>query len=567
MFNLSDKELDRLSREAASAYDPGEPAGAGSWDMLKLNLDKELGKAGPNPLHAIRRIPFYYAPVIVLLAGVSYYFIRHGKNNSRAAPTPASPVNPQPFTQNNSNKPNSTPYNEHTTDKTGPGATAANTPAPANTGANTGVNTSPGAGVPANPGAPASAGNPANAGNPAGANTPSTSGAPTNTGVPASVGNPSTAGAPSRTVPGSHSGTAPGAAIAPGALNAHSRTRPGSHAGTIPGSPTSGSASPGIAATTNGKAHRPGRIHPSATHQAGQPGFAGQLVQQSTTTHPGQSQPGQQISAAQSGQPGQTGQDQPADLALSVVRKPYSLGKAPAINDSALRKLTAKTAVNNAALINVGKKNNQSLHVDRSLQLGFNIAPDFASVHSLAGDKPGSVTGITLDYEFVNRWYIGTGLLYSRRNYTARSEDYHVPPYYYQMNNMHDVNYIRGSFHMLEIPINLRYDFSLAGNTVFFASAGVSSYLHSNESCSYYYSFFGREAYRKFSYPVQHAPIFSVINLSMGVEAGISNSFSFLVAPYMKLPTNTIGFGKIDMNSIGVNFGVKYSPVLRRTRK
>jgi hypothetical protein len=132
---------------------------------------------------------------------------------------------------------------------------------------------------------------------------------------------------------------------------------------------------------------------------------------------------------------------------------------------------------------------------------------------------------------------------------------------------MHDVNYIKGSFSMLEIPLNLRYDFSIAGNTVFFASVGASSYLLSKENCSYYYYFFGREAYRKFTYPVHHSPLFSVINLSMGVEAGISNSFSFLVAPYMKIPTSSIGFGQIQMNSIGVDFGLKYTPVLKRKRK
>jgi len=50
MLNLSDKELDRLSREAANQHDPGDLVGPQSWERLELRLDKELGRIGPSPL-------------------------------------------------------------------------------------------------------------------------------------------------------------------------------------------------------------------------------------------------------------------------------------------------------------------------------------------------------------------------------------------------------------------------------------------------------------------------------------------------------------------------------------
>jgi hypothetical protein len=34
----------------------------------------------------------------------------------------------------------------------------------------------------------------------------------------------------------------------------------------------------------------------------------------------------------------------------------------------------------------------------------------------------------------------------------------------------------------------------------------------------------------------------------------------------MKIPTTGLGFGRIEMNSVGVEFGLKYAPVLRRKR-
>ena len=204
---------------------------------------------------------------------------------------------------------------------------------------------------------------------------------------------------------------------------------------------------------------------------------------------------------------------------------------------------------------------------NRRLQIGLSVAPDFTSVNSLAGDHPGSSIGLTADYQFANRWYIGTGVLVTRKNYAARAQDYHAPYSFYQSNNLHNIDFEKGTMYMLEVPLNLRYDFSVTGSTLFFASAGVSSYLFTKENCNYYYNNFGREFVRGFDYPNKNNYLFSAVNLSVGVETGISNSLSLLVAPYMKLPTHNIGFGQLQMNSVGVNFVLKYTPVLSRKRR
>src|SRR5450432_2644974 len=90
MLNLSDKELDRLAREAANEYDPGNPAGPGSWDRMHLRLDSEMGSPSFNPFRSIRRTPFYYAPAILLLVGVSYFLLRPSHAHPGAHP-PGSP--------------------------------------------------------------------------------------------------------------------------------------------------------------------------------------------------------------------------------------------------------------------------------------------------------------------------------------------------------------------------------------------------------------------------------------------------------------------------------------------
>jgi len=252
------------------------------------------------------------------------------------------------------------------------------------------------------------------------------------------------------------------------------------------------------------------------------------------------------------------------DLTYSTVRGPVRLTHTGAIDDSALR------AFNVANIPQPIHK--RALHINRSLDFGLVGAPDFASVNSVAANKAGSTFGITVDYQFANHWYIGSGLLYSRKIYAAAPQDYHVPPTYYRDNGMSmggapTVEFIKGRFNMLEIPLNLRYDFNTGGNTLFFVSAGASSYLFTNENCNYYYEFYNRPVTKGFTYTSDPNNLFSTLNLSMGVETGISNSFSVLIAPYFKIPTRNIGFGQVQLNSFGIDFALRFAPVLSRKRQ
>ena len=196
-------------------------------------------------------------------------------------------------------------------------------------------------------------------------------------------------------------------------------------------------------------------------------------------------------------------------------------------------------------------------------------APDFASVNSLAGDKPGSSIGITVDYQFAPRWYISSGLLLDRRNYAARSEDFHAPNSFYSSNGIPQthLDFVKGSLQMLEVPLNLRYDFSVTGSTLFFASAGVSSYLLASENGNCYVHWLNGEIPKGFQYPGSDSYLFSAMNLSLGVETGLSNSMSLLIAPYLKMPLGPIGLGQLQMNSVGISFSVKWAPVTSRRRR
>jgi len=548
MLNLSDKELDRFSKEAAEEYEPGDVLGPRSWDRLEVRMTQEFGRPGWNPIRHIRRFPFYYAPALLFLMGVTYYLVRQGSSSGsspgKIVKSPTQKTSVQPQNSDSADKTTSTP--ETNTELVMPdgvvkngGAGGANTAngASAAGGAstaggargvgNTGIKDAGKAGV--GQGQGADGGTSANGGVPSGS-VASGNGATNGT---AANGTSGTRGS-DRANAGRNGFAGNGATGRVGAPVAGRGKGEGGTGSTDKGTSTGDNNTIAVAAPLNAGHGRNGR-------SGGRNGAAGSKdkdVVGAATVPPAAKE---------------------RELTLSLVQGPHSLGKRKMISDSALRSFNSKSTL--TALIK--GKNPYNKH-NRDWQFGLMVAPDFASVNSLAGDRAGSSFGLTVDYQILPRFYLSSGILATRKNYAARSQDYHAPPGFYQGAGIFGaVDFVKGSFYMMEIPLNLRYDFSVAGNTMFFISGGSSSYLMTSENANLYW----RRGSSNLTYcnPTDHLSIksttlFATINLSAGVETVLSNSLSMVIAPYMKLPTKELGFGHVQMNSVGINFGLKWAP-------
>jgi hypothetical protein len=512
MLNLSDKELDRLSKEAAQEYEPGDALGPRSWERLEVRLDNTPGGVNPNPLRHIRRFPFYYAPALLVLIGVSYYFVKQGTKGSGSPPTFGMAKTPAPA-----------PVEKSLSSTTNPIYPDKSTPVPPSS-----VN-------PSTPDVPGGSG--------------------------ASAG---TAATGTSTATGSTAATSSPGARASGNISHHgiaNLSGPNTHtAGNLAGGKAgSGRSRPPASNNLNRTAGQNGGLG-----QNGTPGRTGVANGNSTNAANAAGTNAANAAATNAGNlagtnTGKTGSPT-RELNRSTIGGLARTKNNVLIPDSNLRKFTLKS-------LPQGMRP-RAMYVNRNLQIGFVLAPDFTSVNSLAGNRPGSTVGLTLDYQFVPRLYISTGLLLDRKNYAARAQDYHAPVDFYQNNIFaRHLDYVKGTFEMLEIPLNLRYDFSVTGSTLFFASAGVSSYLLTSENSGMYGNPWGYQAYQPSPSTGQHSYLFSAANLSLGVETGLSNSLSLLIAPYMKIPTRGIGFGQVQMSSVGINFALKFAPVISRKRK
>jgi hypothetical protein len=503
MLNLSDKDLDRLSQEAAQQHEPGDVVGPRFWEKLETRLDRDLGKVNPNPARAIRRLPYYYAPALLLILGVSYYVVRTNSKSHKGVsssspplsvtqPASADPGKPIPSSSNPvpSDKTNSTPTAASNTVQY-PGTADASSKAPAAAvrsdlsklpAARPDISTQHRDASPVN--------NDASAARPSD-NSSLTATNSTNLNNSSRTRRRHDKPAGSNRTTGLFTGN-------PNITNAKSGTTTGTPNGTSAGTTTGASTVPG-----------------------------------------------------------------PRDLTYSSVRRTARLAHGGHISDSALR------AIN---LSNIRQPiRDRILHINRSLVFGIVGGPDYASVSSVSGQRPGVTIGATVDYQFINHLYIGTGLLFTRKIFTAFPQDYHVPGNYYWDNGMAmggGVNVIKGGFNMLEVPVNLRWDFNTSDNSLFFVGVGTSSYLFTRQNCSYYYNGYNPRTLssKEISYYNQPSDLFASLNFSAGAEFGLSNSLSVLFGGYVKMPTRGIGFGQVDLTSVGLTFGIHYAPVISRKR-
>lgn len=109
---------------------------------------------------------------------------------------------------------------------------------------------------------------------------------------------------------------------------------------------------------------------------------------------------------------------------------------------------------------------------------------------------------------------------------------------------------------MFEVPIDFRYNLAQNKKELFFATAGLSSYFMKKESYNYDEAAWGSIWPAMKTYTNSGNNLFSIINLSVGLEHKINKSISLRINPYLKIPLKGLGIGSIPITSSGINIGI-----------
>lgn len=189
--------------------------------------------------------------------------------------------------------------------------------------------------------------------------------------------------------------------------------------------------------------------------------------------------------------------------------------------------------------------------------IGLVAAPDVSTVKFAGVQSPLLSVGVTFEYRLTNRLRLSTGLLRAPKQYTARRGDYDWGAYH-NLVYQHNFEYVDGNCTVLDVPLNLRYDLLARPQYRVFGSAGLSSYFMQREEYSYdWVDQNGPGAWKKYVTNESHN-LLGIMNLSFGYERSLGTRWSLQAEPYLKVPLNGVGIGKVQLVSGGVFFGAKY---------
>jgi hypothetical protein len=547
MLNLSDKDLDRLSREAAELYTPD--GGKPSWDKLSAMLDKEIGTEPPVSVVRYRFGPLLFGALLLLmLAGGITLWKLTGRHTPNASPNQISSASSTP--------PGSVGHKAGTQSNTGTGKEE---------------------------------GNKSHAGQDQSSATPETasSGAPGSGSAQALASQSTTRAADLST----HTGASPG--------GARSTRRSGQ-------SLTLGAgASAASLALTQGSSKKKAKASPGGeSFQNSSETFGIQSGEQGSTNKNGSTSSGRsslQMSGKTAGAVGITkmnGKNSPDQKSLrsgqqatgtgsvgsaadsrnlkpAVLPRPYQPEPGTphiGMNGAVLSQSRAGQIMPDAAAGKKRKPVQAGTRINRALAIGLMAGPDYTKVKSSTDNKMSGNIGLTLGYQVFNRFSINSGLIYTQKNYSAQGVDFHLNPNYYSsipISPGEKIQYVKGRCSMFEIPLTIRYDFSSRPRNIFFVNGGISSYLMKEESYKFYYTNSWSTGLWETPWKAYNKPknyFAAVADLSVGFEHRINQSFSLQVEPFVKLPLKGVGIGSLQLSSYGVSFSVRFAPVLSRKR-
>jgi hypothetical protein len=476
MSNLSDKEIDRLSREAADSYEPSDSSL--SWSRLEQKLAQQMPERPPDGFRFGRINPYIWGPAVILLAGASFFFIKNVIYSSHST------RNIQTINQSVSI----------------PGADSKN-----------------------------ASGNAIRLDS----NMVVQSAADGENGQSSETDQKSALSARSET-------------------DADTRNLSGSAASNnLYANPNAGSGN-NLTGTKRSA---------SKAHQSGAVIAAGSIETNRSVSAEDQNKPETNGMAESTGAAEMNGHAQINDqLHLPfVITRGTGLGKVSG-NDSLMNQLArSKTPIHQ-----------KSLHLNRSLNIGFTFGPDYTNAGGIANNQIGNNIGLTLGYYLTDKLSINTGIIYSNRFYWSKAHNY----FFQQPVNTTQsfaapppIDYINGASNIWELPLTLRFDFAHHNKTRFFANAGLSSYFMMKQTYIYFLHSGQNQLAYKISDNQQVNYWFGIADISAGFEAEIGKGFSFQAEPFLKLPLRNMGMEDLKLTSYGFLMTFKYAPVLSRSKK
>jgi hypothetical protein len=203
--------------------------------------------------------------------------------------------------------------------------------------------------------------------------------------------------------------------------------------------------------------------------------------------------------------------------------------------DSATRSVTTTTANRNSGWY-----------------FGILIGPEWNQIRGQGYNKTGFDAGVSAGYRINSKISIETAFMLAKKYYYTSGQHFNL-----QMPGKEVVS-LQGSTTIIEVPLNVKYDWLRRSRSSFFSSAGLISYFLTNEKNDYVLLVNGAEMNMTTSYTDASRYVAAAVNLAAGYEVH-HKKLAIRLQPYIQVPMKGIGVGTMRVMSTGLHFGVFYN--------
>jgi len=189
------------------------------------------------------------------------------------------------------------------------------------------------------------------------------------------------------------------------------------------------------------------------------------------------------------------------------------------------------------------------------LAVGIIASTDLNGVGSFQHSSIGGDFGFTVTAQITDRWSISTGAIYAKKPYTIAYDQYR-PGSNYQPSVQPDK--VHADCRVLDIPVNINYTFLRRKEDSFSIGTGISSYLMLREDYYFRYANSYNQGSNELSIVNRNRHWFGVVNLQASYERQINTGLSIGFGPYLKLPVDDIGYGRVKLRSVGLAVTVNW---------
>lgn len=189
--------------------------------------------------------------------------------------------------------------------------------------------------------------------------------------------------------------------------------------------------------------------------------------------------------------------------------------------------------------------------------VGVQMGPDISTVSNLSDfAKPGHKIGLSLESKISKNLAISTGAQYTKVRYVGNGNEYNLPEGYLPYGAA--PGEMEGLCLLIDIPVSLKYDFLHFHGSRIFASAGLSSYVMLNEDYKFTYKDNQSELTQRWQERTGTRHWMSNGTLSVGYELDLRQNISIRAEPFLKVPLKEVGWGNVNLYSMGSFFSINY---------